>query len=352
MAHFDFVQGVAFGTQSAYGTINATTRDLTGALATANGIVLGDAEAGQGETGIDFDQERNEKPLAAVTGSFTKQAGSFLRIVPSLQIAVPLAGPRNNAANPVVDGDMSLATNWPGLDALLRAAGLVGAAWGGGVGFQFLPASAIPLTAKVWVGGSAADAFASSYVLQDCFADLDIQFTPGGIAVALFKIGGTRQGRNAGVTLPTFAYGTQASVSPPTVQNAAFTWGMARGFEDLKVSIVNGLQVFKDSNVPGGEVTRQSAREISIAGTIYSDSTDQDYEDTNLDASVAPTADASFTVGTAAVALGAVNAYYLALNNFQLTKNSARKIGTELARAVEGYCSGASANSEFELRFI
>lgn len=352
MAYFDFALGVAIGVQSAYGTINTTIRDLTGALATANGIVLGDADAGVGQSGITFDQERIEKALAPVTASFTKQAPSFIRIDPVLEIAVPFGGARNAASNPVVDADMDLATHWPGMFGLLRGSWGAGAAWGGGVGHQWLPASLVPFTAKIWVGGTSGDAFCTSYVLQDCFADLDIDFTPGGIAVATFKIGGTRALRTGAVTIPTFNYGTQASVSAPTVDSAAFTWGPSRGFIDLKLSVVNQIQEFADSNVVGGISKRQASREISIAGTIYSDSADQDYEDTRLEATTAPTDDATFTIGDAATATNPVNAYFLSLNNLNVTKNSPEKVGPLLARKIEASCTGPTANSEAELRWI
>ena len=55
---FDFLIGAAFGTQSTRGTADATIAALTGALTEADGLVLGDPESGEGESGLSFALER------------------------------------------------------------------------------------------------------------------------------------------------------------------------------------------------------------------------------------------------------------------------------------------------------
>jgi hypothetical protein len=240
--YVNFGLGVAVGIQaSGAGTVNATIAALTGALTLADGLIRGDPSGGSGETGISISVARDERASADVTGSYTRTPGTFLLESGTVTIVCALRGAGNAATGTPVDGDMSLATKYPGLDALLKASGLTGGAWGSGVGHQYIPAAAVPITLKVWEGEAAATT-GNAWVLMDCFASLSMDFTPGDVPIATFTIPiGSVSAFTAALTVPTFAYGTVASESSPIVKNVGNIWGPAdaRGFASLSVTVDN-----------------------------------------------------------------------------------------------------------------
>ena len=196
--------GAAFGVQSALGTINTTVRDLSGALGVTNGIVLGHRGSGDAESGItlpNFVRVDDEKP--SVAASFTEQFPDLLRIEPQgFAITVPLKG-NGVVSTPSAGQALPLA----GIDALLRAAGLVGAN-GTAPAYNYTPrhagssgGSTIYLTAKLWVDNI-------SWAFSDLAVDsMEIEMTPGGIALATFNFGVPKFDttlRVEGVTFPTF----------------------------------------------------------------------------------------------------------------------------------------------------
>ena len=77
MADQNWNIGIAIGVQSAFDTINATVRDLSGSLGVSDGIVLGDLESGDAESGITVpDIERIFRAVADV--GFTRNFSTFL----------------------------------------------------------------------------------------------------------------------------------------------------------------------------------------------------------------------------------------------------------------------------------
>lgn len=359
MAEIAFAFGLAAGTQVALGTINATIQGLTGALVIADGIVLGDAGSGVGESGIDFSTARESRELAPVTGSFTNQHPTLLRrVVDRLTVSVQLKGAgliasSGLASNPPVDADMNLQNNYPGLHALLRSAGWTGAAWGAGVGHSYTPADAAPITIKLW-SGSSTNCVAT--VLQDCVArNLSIKFVPGDVAIATFDLSGTIVSVTGGVTLPTFAYAHIASISAPTLVSAAHSWGIGaalRDFTELTMTCEQEVEDIPSSNAATGVRSRQQSRKITVEATIVGDSGDDDYEETRLNASSASTDDLTFLLGAAAVALGEVKGVQVFLNNPVTERIQDDKVGSSKARAVTIRATATVAGGEAELRFI
>lgn len=358
MAEVGFALGLIAGSQVGFGTVNATIQGATGALGIANGVVLGDASSGVGESGIDLAFVRVSRELAPVSGSFTKQFPTFLRRdLDRFTIAVQLKGSgpiasSGLASNPVVDGDMDLSANYPGLHALFRALGLSGAAWGGGVGYSYMPASVLPATVKVWDG---AGANATAYVIQDCVvADFSIKFAPGDVAVATFEIAGTVLS-HATETFPTFTYGHLATISAPTLVSAAHSYGIgavARDFSELELTINTNVEQFSASNSPTGFRPRQTRRDIGATVTLLADTGDPDYEDARMIATGASADDLTFNCGAAAVALGEVKGFAVFLNNPSVARHEIAKVGDAKALTLTLEATGTTVNSEFELRFI
>lgn len=352
MAYVNFGVGVAVGVQGSLGTVNATIAALTGALTLADGIVLGDASGGAGDTGLSIAVNRAERDAVDVTGSYTRQAGTFLREEGEIKIICALRGAGNAIAAPPADADMSLATYYPGLDALLKAAGFTGGAWGAGVGHQYTPASATPVTVKFWEGEAAA-ATGNAWVAMDCFASIEIDFTPGDVPIATFTIPiGSVNTFVSALTVPTFSYGTVATVASPIVKGTATAWGATRGFSALTVGFDSEIEETPDSNATNGSTARQTGRSITISGDFYSDSTDTDFEHANLVSTSAPTSDLTFTVGTAATNPSNVLAFSMALNNVVVTSDEPTKIGPYMGHTIEGYCTSTTANTEATLTFI
>jgi len=360
--YYDFGLGVAVGTQAGgLGSVNATTAAQSGTVdVTSDGAVLGDPSGGIGETGIGFTTTREEQDVSDVSLSYTRQPGSFLSESGTITITCALRGAGNTAAATPVDGDMNLATHYPGLDALLKSAGLTGAAWTGApnVGHVYVPAAAVPCTIKVWEGANASTKN-NAFVFMDCFSSLSLEFKPGSVPLATFTIpiGSVYLPTTyLGIAAPTFSYGTVASVSSPIVKAVANSWGGSenRGFSDLTISIDSKIEETEDSNSTNGMTSRQTGRSVTISGTLYSEETNTDFERERLIGISAPTNNLTFTVGTAAdgTATNPCLAFYVACNKVVVSSREPAKIGPSMGQKVDGYCTGATANTEFELRFI
>jgi len=355
--YVNFGIGVAVGVQaSGLGTVNSTIAALTGALTLSDGIVLGDASGGAGNTGISIKVSRDERDAADVTGSYTRQSGTFLSEQGEITIICALRGAGNTATATPVDADMALSTTYPGLNALLRASGWTGSAWGSGVGHQYVPAAAVPVTVKVWEGEAAATT-GNAWVAMDCFASLSIDFSPGDVPIATFTIPiGSISSFTAALTVPTFAYGTVSSVSSPIVKAVGNVWGPAdaRGFSSLSVKVDNQIEETPDSNAANGKTQRQTGRSITISGDLYTEDSDTDFERANLVGTSAPTSDMTFTVGTAAdgTATNPCLGFSVALNNVVVTAVEPTKIGPFMGHSVEGYCTATAANGEASITFI
>lgn len=351
MADETWAIGFAVGVQSAFGTPNATISGLSGSLGVSDGIVLGDAESGDAESGIVTPTiEGFYREVADVSGSFTKSADSFLRAdVNSLAITVQLKG--NGATATPASGE---AQPDAGIDALLQMAGMTGAN-GSNADYEYTPTTGtgtIYGTIKLWI----ADL---SLVFTDVLVDSAVlTFEPGDAAVVTFNLNvGTHDPStdfSDGVTFPTFNYGTQASLAAPAIAGVNHTWGSARGFNTLTVTIAQNIETFGDSNVATtGQRQSQTQRLITVDGTIYVDTADSDHEYQNLTGTSAPTDDLSFQVGTAnGAGAGTLNAAKVECNNLQSTSIKHNRIGT--ATVVElsaAQATATTAGGEFKLSY-
>lgn len=331
---------LAVGIQSGLGTVNATIAALSGSLTSADGIVLGDRESGDANSGIVLPTiERVERALADL--GFTRQAGVFQRAsVNDLAITFPMKG-NGVTATPSAGQAKPLA----GIDALLLACGLSGANGTSPV-YEYTPAgSTVYVTVKLWVGDL-------SYVFMDCVGTLTVVPTPGDIMLATVALQvGSLNAFADGVTFPTLNYGTQASLSAPIVQGVSHTWSTARGFNELSITNENEIEEIEDSNQASGIRLVQNSRQFNVEGIVFVDSADSDFEHQNVIATAAPTADMTFQLGSVAGAGNTINGVKVELNNVQLETAKDVKLGTALAKQIAGYCTGASANSEFKLTF-
>ena len=363
MAEIGFGLALAVGSQSALGTINATVQALAGALGITNGILLGDA-SGTGESGFDFAVAREARDQADVSLSFTAQPATFLRrTVETFTIALQLKGAgtvalAGLAASPVVDGDLDISVNYPGLYALLRASGWVGAADAGATdAFILTPEDAVPFTAKLW-SGQGSNAVAS--VLMDCIVNsLSIDFTPGEVAVATFECQGTVVSQTGGTTAPTLTFGHIASISAPTLISAGHSFGIgaaARDFESLTLTISQEVEETGASNSPTGKRQRQTRRRITFDAVILADTGDDDFEEALLATTSAPTADLIFNLwGPTAAAVapsGEVRSLTIEVLNVEIKRIAEAKVGSAKARQISGQATGPTAESEARIIFI
>jgi hypothetical protein len=240
---------MAVGVQSALGTVNGTVAALSGSLTSTDGIVLGDRESGDANSGIALPSvERVERALADL--GFTRQAGSFQRsAVNNLAITIPLKG-NGVTSTPSAGQAKPLA----GIDALLLSSGFAGANGTSPV-YTYTPSATTTFaTVKLWV----ADL---SYVFMDCLCTFALNPQPGDIALATFSISvGSLNAFTDGVTFPTLDYGTQSSLSAPVVQGVNHTWSTTRGFKDLSITNANNVSEIEDSNQATGIRLVQESR--------------------------------------------------------------------------------------------
>ncbi len=340
MAEFNFGIAVALGVQSVAGTIDATIAALTGSLVEADGIVLGSPEAGIAESGIDFEVERDLVERAVVSGSFTKQASIFVsEKIAKFSIAFPLGG-RGGAF--AVDADYQPAK---GIDALIQSMGFAGAAWGSGLGWRYVPASAQAVSAKLWLSGVGA------YTIKDLVAESwELDQTPGEPGILTVNLKGDVNSWIAAAAFPTLNYGNQASVSPPAVKGVGHNWGMsaaARGFSEATLSGDQEVEELPDSNAATGIRSRQTGRTITFKGKIIADSADGDFERTTLVLTSAPTQQQQWQVGTA----GAANAYRITLATPEIRVLKPDRLGAVHQNEVELVATNTGANGEAELIF-
>ena len=342
MAEINFAIAFAAGVQSVAGTADATIAGLTGSLTEADGIVLGDPDSGIAESGIDFGTLRNLKEKAVVSGSFTRQASTFLsEDIDTFSIAIPLMG-RGTASPGVTDSNYTPAK---GIDALLQAAGLAGAAWGSGNGWRYVPAAAQIITVKLWLNGMA-------WVIRDCVASVEIDFTPAEVAIATFTLSGTVSSFSNSATFPTLNYGNQASISAPVVQGVGHNWGISaaqRGFTEATLSIDNQIDELPDSNSTTGKRNRQTGREITMAVTLFADSGSIDYERAALVRTSAPTDQQQFQVGTPGGSVA--NAVRVTLPTPEMRKFTPDPVGASYVVQAELAAVNGSANGELEIIF-
>jgi len=348
--------------QAARGTI-APTLDAFNFATTqptlADGLVLGDAGSGEGESGIDSTVTRRLSEKAFVSGSFTRPFSDFLaEDFDTLTFAFPFCGNRRTTTVPV-DADFRYEG---GIEGILRACGLQREAWSGGVGERFFPGN-------VSIDGSEG-AYAScrllyegqDWHLRDLVGDLTITWTPGEIPVASAAFPGAIVDSFTGAAFPSGAqapdYEEQASVSAIIVESAANFFGhgdtgatsdVVRGFSSLELAISNSIEDVPDSNQTGGITKEQTGREVVCRVTLFQDSDDPDYLRQRLIAQVAGTDKLQFQIGTAAGAAATALAHRIVLTNPTVGKITPRKVGGSQAWECELRVIDNVANGELDL---
>ena len=349
----ELFDGAAFaiGTQAGgFGTVNATVRDLAGALVVGDGIILGDKNSGDAETGITLPTfSKIEREQAQLAGSFTQQADEFIRkVIEGLSITFPLKGNGADAGAP----DADAAKPFAGIDELLGTAGLVGATGAADPDYIYTPrATAEYSTIKLWIADLA-------WVFKDCLVDaLKFEFTAGEncLITADFKVGSIQQ-FNDGVTFPTFTWDSQASLAAPTVEGVAFAnFGQTRGLENLSITIQNNIVEFGDSNVSSTGIRQsQVDRVITVDGRIYLETADSSAEYDALVNTNAPTDDLSLQLGDPDVggAETELNAALITVNNLQAKSIKYDRTGTAAVVELSGAkATSTSAGTEFSLEY-
>lgn len=335
--------------QTAQGTINSTINGLTASVNTAQGLVLGVGTTGDGDSGIDLPSHTREGLALARIGK-GRQADTFIREAASgLKIAFPLGGARNTASNPTVDADFDLSQSgvFPGFDAILKAVGLTGAAWGSGVGWEFKASGAVTYASiAVWAGG-----FMLKY-LDVLVSKLTFKTPPGEIATCEAEFVTPSVYGFGAQTLSTITQGNQATACP-VVQGVGFAYGGTRPFESLEIELSPTTEESPDSNASNGKRSRQTAFDVNAKGIIYAATADADMERDTLILTSAPTTDATFQVGSATSAAGVANSYAFDLNNMTVRKTKMKKLGDYLGweSELEGN-SISSAGTEFTFRLL
>jgi hypothetical protein len=359
-----FLLGAAFKNQSVRGT--ATTMPQIGAGSGAgsainnvtDGAVAGDPNSGAGGSGISFGLGKAITEKSPQAGSFTRDFGNFVaREVASFQMAIPLKGNGSTAGSPPVAANM---TPDLGIIALLRAAGLTGAA--SAATWRYTPTATNLVTAAVYSGNTAA-ANGMRAILRDLEATgLTLDFTPGEVGKATFDLAGVVDSIDelGTWTATPFAYGNQATLSAPPIRSAAFTWGpstpdaRAVGFSQLSISIDNQAEDVKSSNSASGVIKRQTNRIVTCSAIIDAAAAEILYETDQLGLDTIGGADAlTFTIGTVATSGSIVNAYRISLPSPELISlEKVDPLGASEAWAVEFLARASTANGEFVLSFV
>ena len=343
-----FQAAAMFSAQAELGTINPTldafnigsTQPTLG-----DGLVLGDADSGEGGSGLDVSILRDLREKAFVSGSFTRPPSDFLgELLDGLTFAFPFAGNRQTTGGTPADGEFQ---HEAGIEALLRACGLQGEAWAGGVGWRYFPGNIIGTGGAAW---SSARVFfeGHDYHLRDLVGELRILFPPGGIAIATATLGGIVDSF-VGVGFPAVGggpdYEEQVSVSAPVVEGVGHFMGhldtggtndVPRGFTALELIIANEIEDVPDSNLTPAIAKSQNSRSVSINATIFQDDDDADYFRQKLIETVGGADSLEFVVDTIPNPGSApAVAYQIIGTNPEVRRMTPRKLGSFAAWEVE-----------------
>ena len=344
MAGFNSQLGIAFGSQSTEGTIDPTIAALAGSLDLSDGIIIGSPSTGITESGISASFARRLSERGAVSGGFTKLASDFLEEEISLSFAFRMAGNRTTTPGSPADADFQ---HDPGIDALLAACGLAGAASTSNpvVGWKYSPADVALASARLFVSGQA-------WGLRDIRGDWSLALAPGEIGIMTCTLSAIVDSF-AEVAFPTFDYEEQASVSAPQVAAVSPSWGgITRGWTDLTISCANALESIPDSSKNPARTIEQTGREISVAMTIRDDDSDIDFTRSELVRTTASTNDLTATVGTPASGSDTAEAYQLECSNIEVRDFTPAEAGRRSASQITGVCTGTTEGSEFFLAML
>ncbi|GAG22117.1 unnamed protein product, partial [marine sediment metagenome] len=155
--------------------------------------------------------------------------------------------------------------------------------------------------------------------------------------------------------VPTFDYGTMATLSAPVVQDASFTWGQLRGFQTMDTTIENTVDEIPDSNQLTGVRLSQADRIFRANGDMFttSDGSTETYEWDETILLAAPVDAATWTIGEPQLTDTGLpfNAYRLNVKNLQVDSSSYGKTGSVTVANMETHATATAANDEFSLLF-
>lgn len=356
MAKFNFGVAVAFGAQAAEGSYNdaldavAATLSFSetpGADTKKAGLLLGAAGNGVRDSGLALSVGRGSAIKGFLGSTFTRPLSDFLKAeIPTFTFAFPFVGNRADAAATPVDAD---ATPLDGIDALLEGAGLLGAAWGSGVGWSYKFASPAPMSALVYYNGNRLE-------LLDCRCVWDIDYPLGTIPIATVAVSVGSIKERTLAALPTLTFGEQASVTAPKVETVGNQWQDVRGFSEGALAIGPNIEDIGDSNAAGGFVKEQTDREVKFEGTLYGDDTvDKGYEYSQIIAAAEAALDQlSWQVGANMTGNNPAEAIQVLMPFPELNEKSIEALGTRAGYGVELVARGTAAgggNDELEIIF-
>jgi hypothetical protein len=313
------------------------------------GPILGVRDAGTGESGITIPthaRQAIERP--PLPSSFSEIQNAFERVeVSGLSIAFPLQG--NGVTSAAAAGE---AQPLEGIDAVFQAAGLKGASNGTAWEYTASPTT-VYASIRIFLGSTDGATTGLAYTYLDCLVDtLDIPNVGGEstVVTANFSVGSLLEVQELQFPSP-IAYGTQATLSPPTNQDATFIWNTERCHQTFTVNIANTVEEFSCSNAANGKRLDQSDRRISANGSVYSDSTggNIDFEYLELVDTSGSLANATWSYGDSS---SVRNHVAFECNNLQVDDLSYDKAGSLTTAEVNTHCTAeVVADDLFKLTF-
>jgi hypothetical protein len=335
---------VAFDQQDDATTYSSTLDAITTTISAAQGAVIGVSGVGIKDSGLSFGMERGLSEKAYV-GGFTRGLSEFLKAkVPTFTFAWPFAGSKSAASTPPVDAD---ATPWTGVDALLAGCGLVGSAWGSGVGWQYVYGSPNPISALVCVNSHRLE-------LHMCRVSHSIAFTPGQVPICTSTVSVGSVKDHSLLAVPTPDYDTQLSVSSPVAESMGFSWKNSRGFSALTLDLTPTITTIPDSNATDGERQSITDRETKVTATVWEDDSGSDeiFPYTQMTAAAIGTLEQmSFLLGDAMTDGNPAEAVGVIIPDPEVIDFEPDVLDTKAASAVTAVAKSASANAELQINF-
>jgi hypothetical protein len=150
---------------------------------------------------------------------------------------------------------------------------------------------------------------------------------------------------------PTFDYGPQRTLSPPTVKSAVFTYGTARSFQTLPIVITNDVQEFPASNLSGGIRLDPQGRTITANGSLLMDDADILMEYDELTRTDSSFAGATWDYGDGDSAAGGYNQIDFSCTDLLVDSLTYDRAGSLITAEIESHCIGTTAGGEFAITF-
>ena len=350
MTAVNFEAAVLFATQTAEGTYNSGLDALTTTLNRTDGLLLGSSGEGVKDSGLTFGTGRVFEQRGITGSGFTRALSNFLRAnVPTFTFVCPFVGSREDASSPPVDADMDLSTTLPGLDALLEGMGMEGNAIASAtVGHEYKFGSPAPISALVYASGNRLE-------LLDCRVDASIDFTPGAVPklTATISVGSIKDASTYTIGSLSTTYGAQQSVAAPIVEDAIYTWSVARSFESGTLSFGTTIEDKQRSNAVDGVSKKITNREVRWTSRVLMDSAAAAQEYGQLTETDSANLDAmSWEVGDAATATNPVEQVQISIPQPELESFDFTEDGNDAVADIVARASHATANEELTISFF